>query len=287
MLRFLELLCKELGAIDARLELGGRDPDDPRCVFVPVRDAFRLVVVFAEPPPDAGDKRVRLRELAESFSETISEVSAPVPPSVPAKTAFQRLDAALEGLRSRVGAVSVIVVDVHSPVLWGTSDARRPGEDVTTLVQVGAALRTALDGGLELDALCAMPAAEVPGRMRERGVTDAVAAALGRALSEGDESVRRHHLLTWLALARSRTEAALGESLRASHHEAQFGYVTRGFANIYLLIAVFEGAFSELYVESAVLHALPGVEQLTLALPPLDPDPASGGRVIRLRRQRG
>ena len=45
----------------------------------------------------------------------------------------------------------------------------------------------------------------------------------------------------------------------------------RGFANIYLLLVVFEGAFSELYVESAVVHALPGIEHLVLSLPPLDP----------------
>ena len=53
------------------------------------------------------------------------------------------------------------------------------------------------------------------------------------------------------------------------------------------LLAVFEGAFSELSVEAGLLHALPAIEQLVLALPPLDPEPAAnGGRVIRLRHTR-
>ena len=91
----------------------------------------------------------------------------------------------------------------------------------------------------------------------------------------------RHHLLTCLAVARARREAH-PQTLRWAHHEPQFGYFVRSFANIYLLITVFEGAFSELHVESAVLHALPSIERLLLALPPIDPSP--GGRVIRLRR---
>ena len=66
----------------------------------------------------------------------------------------------------------------------------------------------------------------------------------------------------------------------------QFGYLVRGFANIYLLVLVFEGAFSELYVESAVVHTLPAIEQMLLALPPLDPEPgAKRGRVIPLHRR--
>ena len=75
--------------------------------------------------------------------------------------------------------------------------------------------------------------------------------------------------------ARARREPSRGASARWAHHETQFGYFARGFANIYLLVVVFEGAFSELYVESAVVHALPAIEQLLLALPPLDPGPVA------------
>ena len=59
MLRFLELLCKELGAEDARLELGGRDPEDRGLVFANLPDEFRLVAVFAEPPDRASSRSGR------------------------------------------------------------------------------------------------------------------------------------------------------------------------------------------------------------------------------------
>ena len=86
-------------------------------------------------------------------------------------------------------------------------------------------------------------------------------------------------------MARTRHEAEPNGTTLQTHHEPQFGYFARGFANIYLLLIVFEGAFSELPVESAVVHALPSIEHLLLALPPLDPDPiAKRGQVIPLRR---
>ena len=87
-------------------------------------------------------------------------------------------------------------------------------------------------------------------------------------------------------IARARAQAHESHAVRFTHHDVQFGYLVRAFANIYLLVLVFEGAFSELYVESAVIHALPAIEQLVLALPPREPPPAAGrGRVIRLRKR--
>jgi hypothetical protein len=122
-------------------------------------------------------------------------------------------------------------------------------------------------------------------RLRDLGIDGERAELLGHVFAAGDETSLRHHLLTCLAIARARAEAeSAPRTARWAHHETQFGYFARKFANIYLLVVVFEGAFSELYVESAVVHALPTIEQLLLALPP-DPGPvARGGRVIRLRR---
>jgi hypothetical protein len=91
-------------------------------------------------------------------------------------------------------------------------------------------------------------------------------------------------LLTALAIADVRARVHRGESVRSVHHEAQYGYIARGFANIYQIIVIFAGPFSELHVESAVLHALPIIEELLFALPPVDPPP-SKGQVIRLRRR--
>ena len=286
MLRFLELLCKELGADDARAELGGRDPDDPCLIWVNHTDGWRVVTVFGQPPEDRAGKRERLEHLVVGFSHTLRDISVPSPPSLPVESPFRRLDAALEALRSRGGGVGVVIVDVHSPVLWGSSEPQRHADDVDTLVQIGDALRRLLEGGLSLDSVCAMEPEAVMSRLRDLGVEPERAGLLGRILAQRNETALRHHLLTCHAVARARQEAEhLGTPPRWAHHGTQFGYFVRAFANIYLLVVVFEGAFSELNVESAVVHALPAIEQLLLALPPLDPDPvAKGGRVIRLRR---
>lgn len=286
MLRFLDLLCKELGAEDARAELGGRDPDDPRLVWVNQQGGWRLVAVFAEPPESRAAKQAQLEQLVAGFSQTLGEVGIPSPPSLPIESPFRRLDIALEALRSRSGGIGVVIVDVHSPVLWGSSESQRHSDDVDTLVQIGGAIRTMLEGGIELDAICVMSGDEVLARLRDLGVEPERAGLLGRVLVQHDETALRHHLLTCLAVARAREEAERTPGPpRWAHHGAQFGYFVRAFANIYLLVVVFEGAFSELNVESGVVHALPAIEQLLLALPPLDPEPvAKGGRVIRLRR---
>lgn len=286
MLRFLDLLCKELDAEDARAEIGGRDPDDPRLLWTALPGGWRLVAVFAEPPADRQAKQERMQVLVSGFSQTISDLPPPPSPAPPNESVFRRLDAALEALRARVGGVGVVIVDAHSPVLWGTSDPQRPAEDVHELAQVGEALRAASDAGVDLDEICSLEASDTPSRLRSLGVSSELAAKLGRALLQREEPALRHHLLGCLAIARVREETRAVQGMRWAHHEPQFGYLVRSFANIYLLLVVFEGAFSELSVESAVVHALPGIEHLVMSLPPLDPEPpaSSGGRVIRLRR---
>jgi hypothetical protein len=283
-LRLLELVRKELGADDARVELGGREPVDPRIVFSVLTDGSRLVVVFAEPPADRAAKAEQLERLVESFGQTLNEGSVPPAPLPPLDTAFRRLDAALEALRSRTGSTSAVIIDLHSPVLWGSSEPQRHADDAAVLVELGEALRTLLRAGLDIDALMALDENDLGQRLRGFGIEGERAGLLERALSRRDEVTLRHHLLTCLAVARARREAH-PPAPRWAHHEPQFGYFVRSFANIYLLITVFEGAFSELHVESGVLHALPSIERLLMALPPIDPSP--GGRVIRLRRDRG
>ena len=53
----------------------------------------------------------------------------------------------------------------------------------TTLVQIGEALRAVLATGVELDAICALQAADVPSRLRDLGVDAERAALLGRVLA--------------------------------------------------------------------------------------------------------
>jgi hypothetical protein len=283
LLRFLDLLRQELGADDARAEVGGRDPDDPRLVWANLDSGWRLVATFTEPPTDRAATQRKLDTLVEGFSETLDAGELPAPPAAPVDSAFRRLDAALEGLRTRTGAVGAVIVDIQSPVLWGSAEPQRHPDDVETLSGVGNAIESARAAGVDLDALLSLEAADLGPRLRDLGVDPERAGMLGRVIREGDDSGLRHHLLTCVAVARARKEAGREPETRWAYHEVQFGYFVRSLANIYLLVLVFEGAFSELHVESTVVHALPGIEQLLLSLPPLDPAP-KGARVIKFRR---
>ena len=62
--------------------------------------------------------------------------------------------------------------------------------------------------------------------------------------------------------------------------------MVRSFATIYMLVVVFDRPFDELRAERSVTHALPTIERLVLALPPMDPDPpVAGAGVMRMRRR--
>jgi hypothetical protein len=59
----------------------------------------------------------------------------------------------------------------------------------------------------------------------------------------------------------------------------------RAFAGIYRVILVYEGPFSELHAEGALVRALPVITRLVTALPPRDPV-SGGAKVAVLRRLR-
>ncbi|HKU40843.1 MAG TPA: hypothetical protein VJR89_21930 [Polyangiales bacterium] len=281
--RFLELVARELGADDVRAELGGRDPNADNMVWKMVPGGFRIVAIFDTPPADRQAAQTRLDRMAETFAHTLSEQLQSGGTRTTTALPARRLDDALEALRARTGAVSIVVIDGNSPVLWGSSEPGHELVNVDDLARIGAALAVARDRGLTLDQLAVQDADALIQVLRKRGIERAHEELLSMLVTRGsDESSARHRLLTTLAIASVRQKMHRGEHVRSVHHEPQFGYIARGFANIYQIIAVFEGAFSELHVESAILHVLPGIEELLFALPPVDPPP-SKGQVIRLR----
>ncbi|HKP62768.1 MAG TPA: hypothetical protein VJV78_38795 [Polyangiales bacterium] len=282
--RFLELVARELGADDVRAELGGRDPVAENMIWKMVPGGFRIVAIFDQPPADRQAAQNRLDRMAETFAHTLSEQFQQAP-AARTSTALpaRRLDDALEALRARTGAVSIVVIDGNSPVLWGSSEPGHELVNVDDLARIGASLSVARDRGLTLDQLALQDADALINVLRKRGIERAHEELLSMLVTRGsDESSARHRLLTTLAIASVRQKMHRGEHVRSVHHEPQYGYIARGFANIYQIIAIFEGAFSELHVESAILHVLPGIEELLFALPPVDPPP-SKGQVIRLR----
>ena len=68
-----------------------------------------------------------------------------------------------------------------------------------------------------------------------------------------------------------------GGHLRHTAEEPGFGYVARSFAAIYVLILVYDRPMDELTAKRAITQALPTIERLVAALPPLDPPPPTAG----------
>lgn len=78
-----------------------------------------------------------------------------------------------------------------------------------------------------------------------------------------------------------------GAQIRHTAASPDLGYVARSFSSIYLLILVFPGPFDELLAKRALAHAMPTVERLVAALPPLEPPPHVGGvAALRAGRRR-
>jgi len=222
LLRFLELVIRELGATDARVEIGGRDPDDPRLVFRPIPSGGRVVAVFATPPSDPEASGARLSALMESFFTVADHAAASVPPpsKTPADIAQRRLVDELGRLRERAGARAAVVFDVESPVVWGMSPQESPG--------------------------------------------------LESRFADTMDRVRQAH-----------AELSVGHTSRLSMMNG-VECLARPFAGIYVLALLFDvPGVSEPVAIGAMVHALPTIERLVLALPPAEP-PRGGAKIMRM-----
>jgi hypothetical protein len=220
LLRFLELLVREFSAVDARVELGGRDPEDPRLVFRTAPHGGRVVVVFESPPEDRAAIEQRLEALiGPLFGAVEHAVAALGPARTPPDIAGRRLDDELGRLAERAGASGAVVFDLASPVVWGAS--RTHAGDVEQLLD----------------------------RLIDK-------------VREAHAELRPNHT--------SRLPLADGAEC-----------LVRPFAGLYVIGLAFEGAVSEPVALGALLHAMPIVERLVLALPPVDPPPG-GAKVMRM-----
>ncbi|HVJ14160.1 MAG TPA: hypothetical protein VM686_01910 [Polyangiaceae bacterium] len=123
LLRFLELVQRELAAEDAWLQLGGAEPSDERLIWQAIGGgSTRVVLRFAEAQADRSGLGSRLSALCTTFRTTIDEAaSASAAPATPVDTARQRLDEELGALAQRAGASRAFVFDLDSPVIWGAS----------------------------------------------------------------------------------------------------------------------------------------------------------------------
>ncbi len=294
---FLTIVTRDLGAqsalvLDAADELreGANEVDPGLTLSCELPGGRRLVVRFAEPPADAEALERRLAMLASAFGDVLphdARARASRPP--PARSLHEELAA----LVMRAGALEALVIDANSPVIWGAAGdgADPPPSDTTPdlahlppprpsgLQDVSEVIRmTAV--GWEPDPEPEPPAPSSEPRPSSSHPPPALSLVVEHANALTERALAEVHALPDLALLHR------GGHLRHSFVEPGFGYVARSFAAIYVLVVVFEGPFEELLVKRAVAQALPTIERLVAALPPLDPRPTAGVAAIRVRRRR-
>ncbi|NUP04474.1 MAG: hypothetical protein HOW73_00245 [Polyangiaceae bacterium] len=293
--RFSELVRRELGASEV-LIADVSDPETEGAIVVALSDGRRIEARFDAPVPDADSLTRRLEILVRAFESVLLEDAPVAKKRAPVAVS---LHDELRALAMRCAAVDAIVIDAHSPVIWasatkGTTVEVDHDPDTTMPEEAQAMLRLVRDshrGALfALGKTDAEAFSVVPVDLDEWEPGPAANEAKLALATRAVEHVR--HLPQMPTLHR-------GGHLAQSGQEEDFYWVARGFAGIYVLVLVFDASPTEpaaepgaeppaqIRVERALRDALPRIERLVLALPPLEPDPVPAGAVAFRRRRRG
>lgn len=276
--RFVSLAKRELLADDVRLlALGEPTPDAPNVLVTRLSDGRHIVASFATAPKDRDALERRLSMLASTFSDALA-----APPSE--KTRIRppvatSLHEELKALAARARAVDVVVVDGDSPVVWGCASVPARPRARTDLL-----LREVSDRELSSQV------SDDSSPMQNDVTAPEESSPMASFVDSDEIDEAQEPEVTRRALASLRRLPALaglhkGRHVRHVEREGSF-YLAISFSNLYLLCLVFDGDFDELRAERAAHDALPRIERLVLALPPLDPDPQPTGSVVALRRRR-
>lgn len=230
--RTLELVRRALGA--ERVEV--RDSDEGGLARR-LPSGRWVVAVFAGPPPD--DAAGRLDTLVASFEGALDGALS----STEQRDSGPELVAELAAVAESTGAREVVVIDTHSPVVWGSAHG------ILSEEVLAPRLRLVTDEPQP-------PEPEISGATRR-------------------------------AIARVRAEPGIHELTRGGHLRLAeagegWGLLARSFAEIYVLILIFDGAYDELGAERVLARSLGHIEKLVLGLPP--PDPHTSGRAAARRR---
>jgi hypothetical protein len=269
--RFLELVAREMDTADVRAEPRGTVEPQAGVLVVPLGERSEVVVHFGEVPADVDARQRRLEMLATAFASAIEDgLKHP-------QISRRSLRRELEGLAERADAIDALVIDAHSPIVWGA---------------VAGPVVTAKTNVIPLNPESRARIARIHDSHRD------LIAAIG-GVDEEDEGERTSappppgapSPLTTRAVAEIRAMPATAMLHRGGHlafnrREEHYGVVARSFAAIYVLILVFDKAFDMIRAERALREGLPVVERLVLALPPMDPEPGPTAGVIAIRRPR-
>lgn len=295
-LKLLEMLQKRLGAQDARIEIGGETPTDPRIIWASLEDSRRVVVLFADPPRDRAGAEARLLAVLETFLATVAQPAGPNDNSARPATVLRReLDYALAALAERTGAETVWIIDVFSPVIWGCSDALEESLDLDGLLLSARADQMLATTPFTWAELLAGTPAEAQTRLREENPGAVVLRTIQGELEvlfglseRGGLAAAAQRLRAARALAEIRARAARDRELtRTELRGPLVQCFAHAIAGQYQLALVFDETYSPLHAEGNVQRALPHIERLLLSLPPVDPASGSGrgAKVIRLPRK--
>ncbi len=272
--RFLELCAREMDASDVRAESRGTVQPSANVLVVPLGERSEVVVTFDQAPADIDARQRRLEMLATAFSAAIEGAG----PERPKRVKRRSLRRELEALAMRADAIDAVVIDAHSPIVWGAV-AGPVATPITNVIPLNAESRARVE------------------RIQESH-RDLIAVVDDADDDEGDEERTSAtpppgtpSPLTTRAVADIRALPATSQLHRGGHlahnkREEHYGVVARSFAAIYVLILVFDKAFDMLRAERALREDLPIIERLVLALPPFDPEPSPRAGVIALRRPR-
>lgn len=292
--RFVALAKRELQADDVRvLAAHETTPEAANVLVARLPDGGHVIASFATEPKDHEALTRRLAMLASTFTEALA---APPPPKLRARPRpATSLHEELKALATRARALDVVVIDTDSPVVWACASVPARPRARNELI-----LRDVSDRELSVrladDESGSLQDIESPLSRNERKPPPAESMAMMSDDGSDDEDDEEKDSQETESEATRRAVAAVrrlpldgvhkGKHLRHVERDRDF-YLVLSFSGIYLLCLVFEGDFDELRAERAAADALPRIERLVQALPPLDPDPPQPmGGVVALRGRR-
>jgi hypothetical protein len=279
--RFLELVRREMSAEDVSVVPRGTTAKGAATLVAPLGEAEELVVRFDVTPDDADARLRRLEMLVNAFATALEAGAAEGGAAKSPRATPRSLRDELRTLATRAGALDALVIDAHSPIVWGAVLGVRTQPEGAKVIPLTRNARERVDkiqdshrdliAALDMDndddddetddgRISAAPP-EVTSPLSERAVAEVRALPVVNALHRG---------------------AHLAQAVR----KEDYGWVARSFAAIYVLVLVYDRAFDELRAERALREGLPIIERLVLALPPMDPDPEPMGGVVAIRMRR-
>jgi hypothetical protein len=120
---FLEVVRKNFGASDVRILGEGEVPPPSQGVMVCELPLGQLLAVsFLVPPTDPHSAQRRLEMLVRAFESTLSTSAETASVAPKARALHDELAALVE----RAGALDALVIDAHSPAIWGGAYAELP-----------------------------------------------------------------------------------------------------------------------------------------------------------------